>query len=173
MVWKTSTSKTIFQISNNNTSGRLVIVTCKNVQSQLYLHGIWILKLYYWVSHEHQTENSYFFWQLEDANIKTLKMYSLIFDALAYCEMITMVGLVNTSIISHNHHFFLSFFFFFLYWEIKINSLREFPGDPVVKTPHLHCRGYELDPWSLIWELRSRKHRGAAKKILSQHLSSI
>ena len=121
MVWKTSTSKTIFQISNNNTSGRLVIVTCKNVQSQLYLHGICILKLYYWVSHEHQTENSYFFWQLEDANIKTLKMYSLIFDALAYCEMITMVGLVNTSIISHNHHFFLSFFFFFFCIE-KLRS---------------------------------------------------
>ena len=24
----------------------------------------------------------------------------------------------------------------------------ESPGGPVVRTPHFHCRGHRLDPWS-------------------------
>ena len=27
-------------------------------------------------------------------------------------------------------------------------SLRDFPGGPVVKTAHFHCRGCRFDPWS-------------------------
>ena len=29
----------------------------------------------------------------------------------------------------------------------KKESGREFPGGPVVKTPHFHCRAHGLDPW--------------------------
>ena len=28
------------------------------------------------------------------------------------------------------------------------NVRRDFPGGPVVKTPHFQCRGCEFDPWS-------------------------
>ena len=96
----------------------------------------------------------------------TLRCTIWLFDTLAYFKMITTVGLVNTSIISHNHPFF-----FLWHWEFKINSLREFPGDPAVKTLHFHCRGYEFDPWSLVWELRFHKQRGAAKKKKNNSLS--
>ena len=27
-------------------------------------------------------------------------------------------------------------------------SFRDFPGGPVVRTPHFHCRGHRVDPWS-------------------------
>ena len=30
----------------------------------------------------------------------------------------------------------------------KKESLRDFPGSPVVSTPRFHCRGHEFDPWS-------------------------
>ena len=30
---------------------------------------------------------------------------------------------------------------------IKNNEIRDFPGGPVVKTPHLQCRGPGSDPW--------------------------
>ena len=30
---------------------------------------------------------------------------------------------------------------------LKIGN-RDFPGGPVVKTLHFHCRGYGFDPWS-------------------------
>ena len=29
------------------------------------------------------------------------------------------------------------------------NSNMDFPGGPVVKTSHLHCREYGFDPWEL------------------------
>ena len=32
--------------------------------------------------------------------------------------------------------------------HLKINLHRDFPGSPVVKTPHFHCRGHGFDPWS-------------------------
>ena len=35
-----------------------------------------------------------------------------------------------------------------LTFEVKRNSLRNFPGGPVVKTPCFHCRGQGFDPWS-------------------------
>jgi len=44
--------------------------------------------------------------------------------------------------------------------EIK-NISRDFPGSPVVKTPHSHCR-----VWPLVQELRSHMPRGTAKKNL-------
>ena len=31
---------------------------------------------------------------------------------------------------------------------LKVNLLREFPGDPVVRTLRFHCRGQGFDPWS-------------------------
>ena len=40
----------------------------------------------------------------------------------------------------------------------------EFPGGPVVRTPHSHCRGPRFDLWSLVAELRSHKPGSAAKK---------
>ena len=27
-------------------------------------------------------------------------------------------------------------------------EMREFPGGPVVRTPHFHCRGHRFNPWS-------------------------
>ena len=30
----------------------------------------------------------------------------------------------------------------------KIGNGRDFPGGPVVKSPHFHCRGCQFDPWS-------------------------
>ena len=30
--------------------------------------------------------------------------------------------------------------------KIVLNSLREFPGTPEVKTPCSHCKGYRFDP---------------------------
>ena len=29
-----------------------------------------------------------------------------------------------------------------------INRLREFPGSPVVRTPHFPCRGHRFSPWT-------------------------
>ena len=29
----------------------------------------------------------------------------------------------------------------------KGRGLGEFPGDPVVRTPHFHCRGHGFHPW--------------------------
>ena len=37
----------------------------------------------------------------------------------------------------------------------------DFPGGPVVKTPHSHCRGHGFDPWS--GKLRSHMPCGSAK----------
>ena len=37
----------------------------------------------------------------------------------------------------------------------------DFPGGPVVKTPHFHFRGHEFDPWSE--ELRSCMPTGGAE----------
>ena len=31
---------------------------------------------------------------------------------------------------------------------IKIHTLGEFPGGPVVRTLHFDCRGHGFDPWS-------------------------
>ena len=33
-------------------------------------------------------------------------------------------------------------------FKTKIYSLRDFPGGPVVKTPHSQCRGHGFHPWS-------------------------
>ena len=32
--------------------------------------------------------------------------------------------------------------------RIKVGTYQDFPGGPVVKTPHFHCRGCRFDPWS-------------------------
>ena len=32
--------------------------------------------------------------------------------------------------------------------KIKSNNIWDFPGGPVVKTLHFHCRGHRFDPWS-------------------------
>ena len=29
----------------------------------------------------------------------------------------------------------------------KNDSSQEFPGGPVVRTAHFHCRGHEFNPW--------------------------
>ena len=29
----------------------------------------------------------------------------------------------------------------------RTKKRRDFPGGPVVKTPHFHCRGRGFDPW--------------------------
>ena len=35
------------------------------------------------------------------------------------------------------------------YWHyFKLYPDRDFPGGPVVRTPHFHCRGHRFDPWS-------------------------
>ena len=31
-------------------------------------------------------------------------------------------------------------------WRMVTKNCRDFPGGPVVKTPHLHCRGHGFDP---------------------------
>ena len=31
---------------------------------------------------------------------------------------------------------------------IQKRENRDFPGDPVVKILHFHCRGHRFDPWS-------------------------
>ena len=41
---------------------------------------------------------------------------------------------------------FISMCVFVLFHFIKIN--RDFPGDPVAKTPHSQCRALRFDPWS-------------------------
>ena len=46
-------------------------------------------------------------------------------------------------------------------WDQK-DPTGDFPGGPVVKTPHFHCRGARVR--SLVRELRSRMLHGAAKK---------
>ena len=33
-------------------------------------------------------------------------------------------------------------------WSFKV-AVQDFPGSPVVKTPHMECRGHGFDPWSL------------------------
>ena len=30
----------------------------------------------------------------------------------------------------------------------KKKKIKDFPGHPLVKTPHFQCRGYRFDPWS-------------------------
>ena len=30
----------------------------------------------------------------------------------------------------------------------KVQEYGEFPGGPVVRTPHFHCRGPQFNPWS-------------------------
>ena len=30
----------------------------------------------------------------------------------------------------------------------KKKKIKDFPGCPLVKTPHFHCRGYRFNPWS-------------------------
>ena len=41
-----------------------------------------------------------------------------------------------------------------IHWQVvelrkeKKRKTRDFPHGPVVKTPHFHCRGSGLDPWS-------------------------
>ena len=49
-----------------------------------------------------------------------------------------------------------------LKWQRRFYSrlLPDFPGSPVVKTPHLHCRGLRLDPWS-----RNRGTKSSKAKI--------
>ena len=32
--------------------------------------------------------------------------------------------------------------------NLKKKKIRDFPGHPLVKTPHFHCRGYRCDLWS-------------------------
>ena len=39
------------------------------------------------------------------------------------------------------------FMLFIFYYSLKI-KLREFPGGPVVRTPHFHCQGPGFSPWS-------------------------
>ena len=46
--------------------------------------------------------------------------------------------------------------------SLRIGKCREFPGGPVVKTPHLHCWGLRVR--SLVRELRSWKPCGASGK---------
>ena len=31
---------------------------------------------------------------------------------------------------------------------VKVVYSWEFPGSPVLKAPHFHCRGHGFDPWS-------------------------
>ena len=31
-------------------------------------------------------------------------------------------------------------------WNLKYNK-KHFPGGPVVKSPHFHCRGQRFNPW--------------------------
>ena len=45
---------------------------------------------------------------------------------------------------------------------IKTKNDRDFPGGPVVKTPHFHCRGPGVQ--SPVGKLRSHMSRGVAKK---------
>ena len=47
------------------------------------------------------------------------------------------------------------------YFQGHNYTSREFPGGPVVRTQRFHCQGRVR---SLVWELRSHKPCGAAKK---------
>ena len=48
-------------------------------------------------------------------------------------------------------------------WPIStLKEVQDFPGGPVVKTPHFPCRGQGFDPRS--GNLRSRMPQGVAKK---------
>ena len=45
--------------------------------------------------------------------------------------------------------------FFFPLYLVAVNLIikeyklyRDFPGGPVVRTPHFHYRGHKFDPWS-------------------------
>ena len=50
-------------------------------------------------------------------------------------------------------------------------KLWDFPGNPVVKTPHLHCRGPRFNPWSgnqdltccMVWAKKEKTHLLAAE----------
>ena len=42
---------------------------------------------------------------------------------------------------------FLKLYLFSLKDAIKNMKDRDFPGGPVVKTPHSQCRGHGFDPW--------------------------
>ena len=48
-------------------------------------------------------------------------------------------------------HIYINLFFFRFFSIIgyyKILSIGDFPGGPVVKTPHFHYRGHRFNPWS-------------------------
>jgi len=49
-------------------------------------------------------------------------------------------------------------------------SPKDFPGGPLVKTPHFHCRGRRFNPG--LRKLRSRVPPGSAKKIRRQKLKA-
>ena len=46
------------------------------------------------------------------------------------------------------------------------NKVRDFPGSPVVKTSHFHCRGREFHPWwvNLQGQKKIKKERKRKKK---------
>ena len=47
------------------------------------------------------------------------------------------------------------------------NKVRDFPGSPVVKTSHFHCRGWEFHPWwvNLQGQKKIKKERKRKKKL--------
>ena len=47
--------------------------------------------------------------------------------------------------------------------EVK-KERRNFPGDPVVKTPRFHCRGHGFDPWWANEDLAHAEWHGQKKK---------
>ena len=64
--------------------------------------------------------------------------------------------------------FYLRLSFSFEIFRLTENlEAADFPADPVVKTPHFHCRGCRFDPWSG----KFRMQHGAAKKKKKSKLS--
>ena len=46
----------------------------------------------------------------------------------------------------------------FCYYQLQVIALHvplysDFPGGPMVKTPHFHCRGHGFHPWSPVGEV--------------------
>jgi len=50
-------------------------------------------------------------------------------------------------------------------------GIQDFPGSPVVKTQHFHCKGYRLDPWLGNWNNTCHSVRPKTKQKTGTHFT--